>query len=229
MLSLGCCVGFSLVVASRDYSSLQCTGFSLWAGFFCCEAQAPGHVGFSSCGTWALEHRLNSCGTWAMLLQDKWDLPRSGIEPVSLDLAWGFFSTEPPGKPQTRTFLSETESIFYFVYFCWEYMAVKNTMTTSGLVSLSWLMLVVSEKAMAHHSSTCWKIPWMEKPGRLQSMRSLRVRHDWVTSLSLFTFMHWRRKWQPTPVFLPGESQGRGSLVGCHLWGRTESDTTEAT
>ena len=48
-------------------------------------------------------------------------------------------------------------------------------------------------------------------------------------SLSLFTFMHWRRKWKPTPVFLPGESQGQGSLVGCHLWGRMESDTTEAT
>ena len=44
-----------------------------------------------------------------------------------------------------------------------------------------------------------------------------------------FTFMHWRRKWQPTSVFLPGESQGWGSLVGCCLWGRTESDTTEAT
>ena len=41
--------------------------------------------------------------------------------------------------------------------------------------------------------------------------------------------MHWRRKWQPTPVLLPGESQGRGSLVGCRLWDRTESDTTEAT
>ena len=41
--------------------------------------------------------------------------------------------------------------------------------------------------------------------------------------------MYWRRKWQPTPVFLPGESQGRGSLVGCRLWGHTESDTTEAT
>ena len=39
----------------------------------------------------------------------------------------------------------------------------------------------------------------------------------------------WRRKWQPTPGFLPGESQGRGSLVGCRLWGHTESDTTEAT
>ena len=86
------------------------------------------------------------------------------------------------------------------------------------------------EKAMAPHSSTlAWKIPWMEKPGGLQSMGLLRVGHDWVTSLSLFTFMHWRRKWQPTPVFLPGESQGRGSLLGCCLWGRTELDTTEAT
>ena len=41
--------------------------------------------------------------------------------------------------------------------------------------------------------------------------------------------MHCKRKWQPTPVFLPGGSQGRGSLVGCRLWGRTELDTTEAT
>ena len=86
------------------------------------------------------------------------------------------------------------------------------------------------EKAMAPHSSSlAWKIPWMEEPGKLQSMGSLRVGHDWATSLSLFTFMHWRRKWQPTPVFLPGESQGRGSLVGCRLWGHTESDMTEAT
>ena len=68
------------------------------------------------------------------------------------------------------------------------------------------------EKAMATHSSTlAWKIPWTEGPGRLQSMGSLGVGHDWATLLSLFTFMHWRRKWQPTPVFLPGESQGRGA------------------
>ena len=44
-----------------------------------------------------------------------------------------------------------------------------------------------------------------------------------------FTFTHWRGKWHPTPVFLPGESQGRGSLVGCHLWGRTEWDMTKTT
>ena len=87
-----------------------------------------------------------------------------------------------------------------------------------------------SEKAMAPYSSPlAWRIPWMEEPGGLQCMGSLRVRHDWATSLSLFTFMHWRRKWQPTPVFLPRESQGRGSLVGCRLQGRTELDTTEAT
>ena len=91
------------------------------------------------------------------------------------------------------------------------------------------LQLQHPEKAMAPHSSTtAWKIPWTEEPCRLQSMGSGRVGHDWATSLSLFTFMHWRRKWQPTPVFLPGESQGWGSLVGCRLWGRTESDTTEA-
>ena len=63
--------------------------------------------------------------------------------------------------------------------------------------------------------SLAWKIPWTEVPGRLQSMGSRRVGHDWVTSLP----MHWRRKWQPTPVFLTGESKGWRILVGCHQWG----------
>ena len=86
------------------------------------------------------------------------------------------------------------------------------------------------EKATAPHSSTlAWKIPWAEEPGRLQPTGSWRVGHNWATSLSPFTFMHWSRKWQPIPVFLPGESQGQRSLVGCCLWGRTRLDTTEAT
>ena len=81
---------------------------------------------------------------------------------------------------------------------------------------------------MASHSSTlAWRIPWTEEPRRLQSIGPLRVGHDWATSLLLCTFMHWRRKWQPTPMLLPGESQGRGSLVGCRLWGCTESAKTE--
>ena len=85
------------------------------------------------------------------------------------------------------------------------------------------------EKAMAPHSSTlAWKIPWTEELGRLQSMGLQRVGHDWVTSLSLFTFMHWRRKWQSTPVSCL-ENPRDGSPVGCCLWGRTESDTTDVT
>ena len=81
---------------------------------------------------------------------------------------------------------------------------------------------------MAPRSSTlAWKIPWTEEPGRLQSMGSLSQ-----TRLSNFTFtfhFHALEKEMATPVFLPGESQGRGSLVDCRLWGRTESDTTEVT
>ena len=81
------------------------------------------------------------------------------------------------------------------------------------------------EKAMAPHSSTlAWKIPWVEEPGRLKSVGSLRVRHDPATSLSLFTFMHWRRKWQPTPVFLPGDSQGWGAWWSA-VYGVAQSQT----
>ena len=61
-------------------------------------------------------------------------------------------------------------------------------------------------------SILAWKIPWTEEPGGLQSMGSLGVRHDWATSLWLFTFMHWSRKWQPTPVLVPGESYGQRRL-----------------
>ena len=85
----------------------------------------------------------------------------------------------------------------------------------------------LSEKAMAlqeYSSTLAWKIPWMEEPARLQSMGLLRVGHDWATWLSLFTFMHWRRKRQPTPVFLPRKSHGQWSLMGCRL-GVTQSQT----
>ena len=109
-----------------------------------------------------------------------------------------------------------------------EWLSLSLSTWEALWVSLS--LFVSMEKAMVPHSSTpAWKIQWMEEPRRLQSMGSLRVGHDWATSLWLFTFIHWRRKWQPTSVFLPGESQGRGSLVGCRLWGHTKSDTTKVT
>ena len=143
-------------------------------------------------------------------------------------------------------FVKDIRSVsrFFFFFFASECSVVQVPFVEKTLSSIVLSLLSVKdqltlfievylwdlEKAMAPHSSTfAWKIPWMEGPGRLQSMGLPRVGHDWATTLSLFTFMPWRRKWQPTPVFLPGESQGRGSLVGCRLWGRTESDTTEAT
>ena len=87
---------------------------------------------------------------------------------------------------------------------CLSFTASSFRIWNSSMGIPSSPLALFTEKSMA------WKIPWMEEPGRLQSMGSLRVRHDWASSLSLFTFMHWRRKWQHTPVFLPGESQARG-------------------
>ena len=100
----------------------------------------------------------------------------------------------------------------------------QNNVGRCKWINVSWLLNIFCclkmEKIVSPHIPfgegtgtplQYWKIPWMEEPGRLQSMGSLRVRHNWASSLSLFTFMHWRRKWQPTPVFLPGESQGWGT------------------
>ena len=130
-----------------------------------------------------------------------WEDPlKEGMTTYSSILAWRIPWTEEPGG-----------SIFHRV--------AKNQ------TQLKRLSTHTPEKAMAPHSSTlAWKIPWMEEPGRLQSMGSLRVRHNWATSLSLFTFMRWRSKWQPTPVFLPGESQGRGAWWAT-IYGVTQSQT----
>ena len=177
-------------------------------------------------------------------------LPDPGIEPGSPTLQVDSLLSEPPGKPMNTGVgwhaffqgifriqglnpgLPHCRQILYPLShqgspsgYTDLYVILWRRATHTHLLSVSSLVL-----RMAPHSSTlAWKIPWMEEPGRLQSMGLRRVGHDRVTSLSLFTFMHWRRKWQPTPVFLPGESQGRGSLMDCCLQGHTESDTTEVT
>ena len=172
----------------------------------------------------------------------------------SCPIPCGPIDGSPPGSPipgilQARTLewgaiafsISYARYLLFLSFIvpilAWNISLISPIFLKRSLVLLFFLCIVhlrrpylSLEKAMAPHSSTlAWKIPRMEEPGRLQSMGSRRVGHDWATSLSLFTFMHWRRKWQPTPVFLPGESQGRRSLVGCCLWDRTESDMTEAT
>ena len=137
-----------------------------------------------------------------------------------------------------KTKISENQSNTYTKSFenlgRWGYSAypIKSVHFWKGITAtIYWVFIVYqTEKAMASQL----QYPCLENPmdggawwAAVHGLR--RVGHDWATSLSLFTFIHWRRKRQPTSVFLPGESQGQGSLVGCHLWGHTESDTTEAT
>ena len=168
-------------------------------------------------------------------------LPQDSPSSVLTTRTW-FYSINPAG-PQVMSIIDEVSPLIFFLRIsfkksCRQQMPKTLFLTinlgqairrNAGMID-RWLVYSLLSKAMAPHSSTlAWKIPWTEEPVRLQSMGSLRVRHDWATSLSLLTFVHWRRKWQPTPVFLPGESQGWGSLVGCRLWGHTELDTTEVT
>ena len=74
---------------------------------------------------------------------------------------------------------------------------------------------------------SCLENP-MDRGAWWAAVHGVAKSQTWLSDFT-FTLMHWRRKWQPTPVFLPGEFQGWGSLVGCRQWGRTESNTTEVT
>ena len=172
----------------------------------------------------------------------------------SSTLAWKIPWTEEPGRltvhgvAQSWTRLSDFTFTFHF-------HALEKEMATHSSV-LAWRIPGTAEPgglpsmgthrvghdwrdlaAIVGYRRRQWQPTPVLLPGKSHGWRRLvgcspwgrEVRHDWVTSLSLFTFMHWRRKWQPTPVFLPGESQGLQSLVGCRLWGHTQSDTTEVT
>ena len=141
-----------------------------------------------------------------------WNFPGKNTEMGCHFILQGIFPTQ--GLNLCLPSLLHCRRILYH----WATGEARGSLLTLVLISrassvvIKMLYNVILEKAMAPHSSTlAWQIPWMEEPGRLQSMGSLRVGHDWVTSPSLFTFMHWRREWQLTPVFLPGESQGRGA------------------
>ena len=129
-------------------------------------------------------------------------------------------------------------SVFFIVQLSYPYMTTGKTIaltrqTFVGKV-MSLLFNMLSRLIIGEGNGTPLQYSCLENPmdGGAWWAAVHRVAKIW-TLLSdftfTFTFMHWRRKWQPTPVFLLGESQGWGSLVGCRLWGRTESDTTEVT
>ena len=151
---------------------------------------------------------------------------RPGIEPTCSALKGGFLTTGPPGKSLDTVFYECNSTLRGWYPLPTVHDSLQGHPSCSLYQKLSLLMAAVLQSMEVPQFTHCAPT---EGHLWLQSMGSLRVGHNWATSLSLFTYMHWRRKWQPTPVFLPGESQGRRSLVGCHLRGCTESDTTEAT
>ena len=110
----------------------------------------------------------------------------------------------PPIPPSIRVFYNESVLHIRWPKYWGFSFSISPFKEYSGLISLrisfrilSYILLITP----LQYSRL--EIPWTEEPGGLQSMGPLRVGHDWATSLSLFIFMHWRRKWQPTPVFLP--------------------------
>ena len=152
------------------------------------------------------------------------------MAPHSSTLAWKIPWMEEPGRLQSMGSLEldKTERLHFHFSLSWIGEGNGNPLRCSCLENSrdgeAWWAAVYG---VAQSRTQLKRLS--SSSSRLQSMGSLRVRHDWATSLSLFTFMQWRRKWQPIPVFLPGESQGWRSLMGCRLWGRTESNTAEAT
>ena len=137
--------------------------------------------------------------------------PLSSLSPPALNLSQhqGLFkwvsSSHQVAKYWSFSFsISPSNEHLGLIFFRMDWLdlfAVQGTLKSllkhhSSKASILWCSATQTEKVMVPHSSTlAWKTPWTEEPGRLQSMESWRVGHDWVTSLSLFTFMHWRRKW----------------------------------
>ena len=160
---------------------------------------------FSLSVHWSLFQRVSCSHQVAKVLEfQAWVLPKS-IQSCFILRLTGLISLLSSGL--SRVFSSTT--VWKYQYFC----------TLPSLL----------EKAMAPHSSTsAWKIPWTEEPGRLQSMGSLES--DTTERLHFQFSLHALEKEMAThSSVLAWRIPGTGSLVGCRLWGRTESDTTEAT
>ena len=139
-------------------------------------------------------------------------------------LSWGIPWTEEPGRPQSpwsqrveRGWATNTLTLSW--WFCLSFWGVTSLLFSQQLYHFPFPLTVYKIPFLYILPNTCCFL-----------FASLKMKASLIGRRCYYSFdLHFPRKWQPTPVFLPGESQGQGSLVGCHLWGHTESDTTEVT
>ena len=152
-----------------------------------------------------------------------------------MDLLAGQGTHESFPAPQLKSINSLVLSflcspVFTSIHNYWKTIAWTRLTFIGKVVSLLFNMLVI---AFLPRSKRLL-MSWLNLPSAVILDPQNKVSHCFplfphLLAIKLWDQMPWRRKWQPTPVFLPRESQGQRSLVGCHLWGRTESDMTEAT
>ena len=152
-------------------------------------------------------------------------IPTQGLNlrlPASSALAGRFFTTELPGKPVGRGIgeaiivrdqMKKSQLHFHYVS---KYNVIEFC---DQLQTRCFPCIEASRRCCTQGTSVCLA----------ENLSSTLLFFFFLIFKFLFYIGVWRKKWQPTPAFLPGESQGQGSLVGCCLWGRTESDTTEVT
>ena len=209
---------------------------------WCHPAISSSVIPFSSClqsflasGSFQMSHFLASGG------QSIGVSPSTSVLAMNIQdwfpLGWtGWISLQSEGLSRVFQHHSSKASIllrsaFFMVQLSHPYMTTGETIaltrrTFVGKV-MSLLLNMLSRLVIGEGNGTPLQYSCLENPMDVGAWWAAVYRVTWSwTRLSAFTFMHWKRKWQPTPVFLPGESQGWGSLVGCRLWGCTESDTT---
>ena len=173
---------------------------------------------------WELDHKegwvpVNTC-FWTVVLEKTLESPLDCKEIQIVhpkgNQSWIFIGRTDAEAETPILWLPDAKKwlIWKISPWCWERLKAGGEGDDRGWDG--WMASLTQWTWVWVNSRSWW---WIGKPGVLQSMGSLGVGHDWATSLSLFTFMHWRRQWQPTPVFLPGKSHGERSLVGCSPWG----------
>ena len=163
---------------------------------------------------------------WASISQGEWQARQQEMTIIIIASGWGF-------SVRLTVFLNSTAKItaLHCPPGLWRYRLEEHIFRQCPKVSTDLPPgNIIAQRQIPYDIAFMWNLKKWIQMSLFVKQKQTHIHGKQIFGfLSLFTFMHWRRKWQPTPMCLPGESQGWRSLVGCCLWGHTESDTTEVT